>query len=225
MPTIPYKNSFGQKVKGTTTIVGNNCAWGARALQWWYHSKGLQGIEYKDIFKETGADVGTLAHKLITDYWLKQVILPDHGDKLYEGFSEEQLSLALQALDSFTKWQNNIRFEPYAMEINMVSEKYQYGLTPDIIGRFPDGLALVDLKTGNGIYDSHVLQMAAYFQGWHEVHPDEPLTEGIHVLRIGKENANFTHHWWQSLPPEAWEAFMLCKRLDEIHPVIEALIK
>jgi hypothetical protein len=221
MPTIKYVNSFGQKVKGTTTIIGNNCAWGSRALQWWYHSKGLQGIEYKDIFKETKADIGTAAHSLITDYHLVGKEVPDS----WSGLSTQDYGLALQALDSFRKWQKNMRFEPYMMEINMVSEHYQYGLTPDIIGQFPDGLALVDLKTGNSIYDSHVLQMAAYFQGWHEVHPDEPLTEGIHVLRIGKESANFSHHWWQELPPEAWEAFMLLKRLDEIHPVIEALVK
>jgi hypothetical protein len=208
-------------VKGTTNIIGNNLAWGARALQWWYHSKGLQGIEYKDIFKETGADVGTAAHSLITDYHLIGKDIPES----WEGLQHHEYEQAKQALDSFRKWQKNMRFEPYAMEINMVSERYQVGATPDIIGKFPDGLALVDLKTGNSIYDSHILQMASYFEIWHENHPLEPLTEGIHILRIGKENANFTHHWFASLPPEALEAFLLCKRLDEIHPIIEALIK
>jgi hypothetical protein len=221
MATIPYKNSLGQKVKGTTTILGNNCAWGSRGLQYWYWQKGFEGIEYKDIFKQTGADIGTCAHALITDYHLKNVAIPGS----WEGLLPDDFNKSVQALESFRKWQQNMKFEPYAMEINMVSEKYQYGLTPDIIGRFPGGLALVDLKTGNSIYDSHVLQMAAYFHGWHEVHPDELLTEGIHVLRIGKENANFTHHWWQALPPEALEAFLLCKRLDDIHPIIEGLIK
>jgi hypothetical protein len=221
LPTIPYKNSKGEKVKGTTTILGNNLAWGARALQWWYHSKGLEGIEYKDIFKHTGADIGTVGHALITDFFLKGKPIPD----TWVDMSDEDYGKARQALNSFMKWAENMRFEPYATEINMVSEKHQVGLTPDIIGRFPNGLGLVDLKTGNAIYDSHILQMSMYFNGWHEVHPDEPLTEGIHVLRIGKDNANFTHHWWQELPPEAFEAFLLCKRLEEIHPLIEALIK
>ncbi len=221
MPTIPYKNSLGQKVKGTTTILGNNLAWGTRGLMYWHWQKGFEGIDYKDIFKATGADIGTCGHALITDYHLKSKDIPE----VWPGLLPEEYEKAKQALESFQKWQKNMRFEPYAMEVNMVSEAGQYGLTPDIIGRFPDGLALVDLKTGNAIYDSHVLQMAAYFQGWHELHPDEPLTEGIHVLRIGKENANFTHHWWETLPPEAFEAFMLCRRLDEIHPLIEALIK
>jgi hypothetical protein len=221
MPTIKYKNSFDERVKGTTTIIGDNLAWGGRALQWWYWKKGYEGIDYKDIFKQTGADIGTCAHALITDYSLVGKPIPTS----WPGLNEEEYNQAVQALGSFEKWQRNSQFEPYKMEINMVSEHYQYGLTPDIIGRFPDGLALVDLKTGNGIYDSHILQMAAYFQGWHEIFPDEPLTEGIHILRIGKDNANFTHHWFASLPPEAWEAFTLCKRLDEIHPVIEKLIK
>ncbi len=221
MPTIPYKNVFGERVKGTTTIIGNNCAWGSRGLMYWHWQQGFAGIEYKDIFKQTKADIGTAGHGLITDYHLKGKDTPTE----WPGLTADEFALALQALDSFKKWQRNMRFEPYATEINMVSEEYQYGLTPDIIGRFPDGLALVDLKTGNSIYDSHILQMAAYFHGWHEIHPDEPLTEGVHVLRIGKESANFTHHWWAALPPEAWEAFTLLKRLDEIHPIIEKLVK
>jgi hypothetical protein len=188
---------------------------------YWHWQKGFEGIEYKDIFKHTGADIGTCAHALITDYSLVGKPIPTEWPLL----SEDEYKLAVQALGSFEKWQQMSQFKPYAMEINMVSEQYQYGLTPDIIGIFPEGKALVDIKTGNAIYDSHILQMAAYFNGWHELHPTEPLTEGIHVLRIGKENANFTHHWFASLPPEAFEAFLICKRLDEIHPLIEGLIK
>lgn len=221
MPTIAYRNSKGEKVKGTTTIIGDNCAWGARALQWWYWSKGYEQIEYKDIFKHTGAEIGTVGHALITDYYLKGIPIPEHWPEL----SDEDYEKAKQAMRSFIKWAENYRFKPYATEINMVSEEYQYGLTPDIIGEFPDGLGLVDLKTGNGIYDSHIIQMGAYFKGWHEKHPNEPLTQGIHVLRIGKENANFTHHWWAEFPPEVWEAFTLLKRLDEIHPIIKAMVK
>jgi hypothetical protein len=221
MPTIPYKNSKGQKVKGTTTIIGDNCSWGGRALQWWYWKQGYEGTDYKDIFKQTKADIGTCAHSLITDYHLQGKELPSE----WPGLTQDEFSQAKQALASFQKWQQGSRFEPYMMEINMVSEEYQYGLTPDIIGKFTDGLALVDLKTGGAIYDSHVIQMAGYFHGWHEIHPNEPLTEGIHIIRIGKENANFTHHWWANLPAEAWEAFLLLKRLDEIHPVIAELVK
>lgn len=221
MPTITYKNKEGKKVKGTTTIIGNNLAWGSRGLMYWHWQQGYNQIEYKDIFKQTGADIGTCGHALITDYFLIGKDIPDSWPGL-DAFEYDQ---AKQALASFVKWAEYSQFKPYATEINMVSENYQYGLTPDIIGEFPGGLALVDLKTGNSIYDSHVLQMAAYFQGWHEIHPDEPLVEGIHILRIGKETANFTHHWWASLPPEAWEAFTLCKRLDELHPIIERLVK
>ena len=221
MPTIPYKNSEGKKVKGTTTILGNNLAWGSRGLMYWHWQKGFEGIEYKDIFKHTGADIGTCAHALITDYYLKGKDMPLE----WPGLTHDEYDKAKQALESFKKWAGYSHFISHSTEINMVSEQHQYGLTPDIIGMFPEGLALVDIKTGNAIYDSHILQMAAYFHGWHELHPDEPLTEGIHVLRIGKENANFTHHWFASLPPEAFEAFLLCKRLDEIHPLIEGLLK
>lgn len=139
--------------------------------------------------------------------------------------TEEEYSKARQALQSFTKWADNQRFEAYDTEMNMVSENFQYGLTPDIIGMFrKEALGLCDLKTG-ALYDSHILQMAAYFQGWHELHPNEPLTEGVHILRINKDTAAFSHHWWQDLPLEAWEAFRLLRRLDEIHPTIEAMTK
>lgn len=221
MPTIPYKNIFGEKVKGTTTIISNNCAWGSRGLMYWHWQQGFNGIEYKDIFKQTKADIGTCAHALITDHYLYDIPIPES----WPGLTPEEYAQAKQALQSFVKWAEYSQFKPYATEINMVSEEYQYGLTPDIIGEFPNGLALVDLKTGNSVYDSHVLQMAAYFHGWHEIHPDEALTEGIHILRIGKETANFTHHWWAKLPPEAWEAFLCCRRLEELHPVIEKLVK
>jgi hypothetical protein len=218
MPTIPYKNKAGQKVKGVTTIIGNNLGWGTRGLMYWSWNCGMHQIQYKDMAKNA-ADSGTLCHYLCTDFYLQNLPL----DENYVGtFTEDQQTKAWQGLESFKAWFVNNRFTIYRAEVNLVSEEFQYGLTPDCIVKTDSGeLALVDLKTGKGPYESMLIQLAAYKHGWDENFPAEPLTQGFHLLRIGKEDASFHHHYWAELPG-AWDAFLHLRALEEIQQMLKA---
>lgn len=218
MPTIPYLNKDGKRLKGVTTIIGNNLGWSTRPLMWWAWDCGKKGIDYKDMAKDA-ADSGTLCHYLCTDYYLRNIPLDNAYVARYTG---DQQKKAWQGLESFKKWFDNNRFAIHRAEANLVSERHQFGLTPDVIVKTEEGkFALVDLKTGKGPYESHLIQMAAYKEGYEENYPDELITEGFHLLRIGKEDASFHHHYWEELPG-AWEAFLNLLNLEKLQAQLKA---
>lgn len=216
MPTILYFNKDGKRISGVTTFLGD-LGWSTRPLMFWSWDCGVKGIDYKNMAK-SAADSGTLCHYLCTDFYLRGFPI----DKSYVAqFTDEQQTKAWQGLESFKKWFENNKFTIYKAEMHLVSEKYQYGATPDCIVKEQNGkLALVDLKTGKGPYESMLIQLEAYKQAWEENFPDEPITEGYHLLRIGKEDASFHHHFWETLPEEAWGVF---ERLIYIHNAQKAL--
>ena len=84
--------------------------------------------------------------------------------------------------------------------------------------------SLFDLKTGSGIYEDHIMQLAAYRYLWSENRPDEPLEE-IHVVRVGKEDGSFTHRMipLKAIEP-AWEAFKHALALHQLHKKIKKLV-
>jgi hypothetical protein len=88
----------------------------------------------------------------------------------------------------------------------LVSEVYQFGGTPDAIGRVNGELCLLDWKTSNSVYSDYLLQLAAYRVLWEEINPDRPLMGGFHLLRFSKEHGDFAHHFYRDLS-EAWEMF------------------
>jgi hypothetical protein len=70
---------------------------------------------------------------------------------------------------------------------------------------------ILDLKTSKDVYPDHRIQLGAYGRLWAETYPDDAPT-GYHLLRVGKEDGSFAHHYWPSLSDE-WEAFLLLLKL------------
>ena len=91
------------------------------------------------------------------------------------------------------------KLEIVAQEMQLVSEQYRFGGTPDAIGMIRGELCLVDWKTSNGIYSDYLLQIAAYRLLWEENHPDQPLNGGFHLCRFSKEHGDFAHHYFREL--------------------------
>lgn len=222
MPTIDYRNKNGDRVSGTTTIIGSNLGWSKTPLCIWNynrgHDDGLSGRpqDYKGTMQRA-ADAGTICHAMIEANLKKEEYhIPEEV--------EEGIKLkAIQAFVSFTVWKGQNHLEVVALEPHLVSEIWQYGATPDCIARINDRLCLFDWKSSNSIHEEYALQIAAYRAAWEENHPDMLLEGGFHLLRIDKDTAGFDHIWRQELP-DAWESFLSCLNLHKRHKTVKGLI-
>jgi hypothetical protein len=132
---------------------------------------------------------------------------------------------ARQGFENYLKWEKGNRLTIIRQELQMVSEKYQFGGCPDAIGVDPAGrTCLIDWKTSNAVFQDYIIQLAAYKQLWDENHPDDPITGGFHLLRFSKEHADFVHHYWSEID-EAWEQFKLFRQAYEIDKQLKKRVK
>lgn len=213
MPTIQYRNKVGERVPGVTTVIGQNCGWSKKGLMYWAWDCGVKGLDYRKV-SDFAASAGTIAHEMI-EFDLK--------GKKFDGskYLPELVQKAETSYLNFLEWKDNMKFEIVEIEPHLVSEQFQYGLTPDVIPRVKNRLCIFDWKTGNDIYPDTLCQLEAYRRGWDEVHPDTPIEGGYHLIRLSKEEAAFVHYYWQELPG-AWEAYL---DLLDLHNRVKVLKK
>lgn len=196
MPAIIYKNEAGKRVPSVTGII-SMLGEGAKGLQYWYWKKGCDGLDFNEMPE---ADIGTIAHMML-DYDAK-------GKELdLSKFSSDQVAQARVSFENWQTWKDAYKPEIFATEVSLVSEKYQYGGTIDVVLNIGGNLAILDLKTGKDIYTSQIIQVCAgYHQLWNENFPGHPITGGTHLIRTGKELPMFVHHYYADFPL-AWEMF------------------
>ena len=152
---IIYKVLSGKRVPGTTTITGS-LGWSKHVLINWANRMGLQGIDTTK-YVDDKADIGTLAHKMVTDFL--------QGKKTdTDDYSKNQIAAADNSALSYFEWARGKKIKPILIEQPLVSESYLYGGMMDIYA-LVDGLPeLIDLKTGSGIYPEMLIQVGAYRQ-------------------------------------------------------------
>ena len=210
-PTGGYRNKEGKAVPGVTTIAGRFKDSGG--LLYWAceQGKAIQRGEISNLYdkRDQAADSGTLAHNFVEAH-IKKQDLPD-----FSQYPEEIVNQAWKGYENYLNWESMTKVEIIEVEIPLVSEEYQFGGTPDCIIKFNGELALGDFKTSNSVYVDYLLQLAAYNQLWHENYPDRPLKGGFHLLRFGKETADFAHHYYAELD-DAWEQFKLFRQAYDI---------
>lgn len=203
-PAGGYKTKDGVKVPGVTTVIEQ---WGInkRALNWYWWDQGRQGAEWnKPLEKE--AALGTLIHSWIESELrgLPMPIIPP-----------EQKERAENAMLGFYEWKDAMQLEVTGSELPLVSDKYGFGGTIDYPVKIKGRRAILDLKSSREIYIDHRVQLAAYGQLWNECFPND-IAMGHHLLRVGKEDGGFAHHFWPSLNDE-WEVFGHLLGLYELH--------
>ena len=152
-PHITYKNSKEKKVVGTTTAL-NILA--KPPLIPWAYNRGRAGLELYES-RDKAANIGTIIHARIMAYYLGYEI------DTYN-ITPEVWELSENSMKSFFEWAKPRNVKPKLIETPLISEKYQYGGTPDVYGEMDGELTLLDFKTGSGIYPEHFLQLAAYSQ-------------------------------------------------------------
>lgn len=212
-PRAGYFLKDGTKVPGTTTIIGRFKDSGG--LLHWAFKQGKSGAVRLYDEAEKAADIGTCAHGLV-ELHINGKPLDDLIDYAQTTLpNSEMRDKAWSAFRAYEAWAKNFKVQILHQEIQLVSERYRYGGTPDAIGIVGNALALLDWKTSNSVYSDYLIQLAAYRQLWEENNPDQPITGGFHLLRFAKEHGDFAHHYFPNLDT-AWRQFVLFREAYEI---------
>lgn len=149
---IRYRNSMNEIIPGVTTITGQL---NKPQLIIWANQLGLKGIDSTK-FRDEKAEIGTLAHALImADLRSEKFNTSDN--------SQNQINQAENSYLSWLEWRKGKKLEPIMIEKPLISEKYQYGGTPDYYGKVDNYIDLDDYKTG-GIYRESYIQTCGYVQ-------------------------------------------------------------
>jgi PD-(D/E)XK nuclease superfamily len=116
--------------------------------------------------RDAAADHGIAVHNTIASYVSNKSNVA-HNDPFIIAFSE---------------WQESSHFVPIASERLVFSHEHGFAGTADLIGTLNDGLALLDIKTGRGVYPEYKLQLAAYAVAWGEMSGHFPeVCMNLHV--------------------------------------------
>ena len=204
MPTQPYKTTAGERVPGVTTVLGAQLAWNKGAVMYWAWEQGRDGKDFRQT-KDDAADLGTRVHALIEQEM--------RGKRPPEIPKDCESSLL-----AFYEWRDAFKLESTGSEVALVSDLHRFGGTLDYPGLVQGRRVILDLKTSKETYPDHRMQLSAYGMLWNEHHPDDPVT-GYHLLRVGKGDGSFHHHYWPSLAKE-WEAFLLLRKLHDLQKEI-----
>jgi len=172
---IRYKNKEGKIVPGATTITN---ILNKPALIKWANRLGLQGID-SDKYRDEMADIGILAHYLTMMHLRKEE--PDISE-----YSQANIDKAENCLLSFYAWEKSNPLKPILLEQPLVSERYQYGGTIDLLAKINGDLVLIDFKTGKALYSEATYQVAAYKQLLHEANYS---VGRVILLRIGRDES------------------------------------
>ena len=202
-PREGYRLKDGRIVPGTTTICGR---WkDSGGLLYWAgqtgHRQGAAGLPfnlYGD--RDEAADVGTYIHALVE--W-------HINGETFSGEPEPDPSLDKAAVargrkgyQNFLRWEEQTGLFVVSWEKPLVSEKYAYGGTPDGLFEFKGKIAMGDWKSSKRVYADNLLQLAAYWIIWEENFPDQPITDGAHIVRFSKEYGDFEHRSFDNLDVE-----------------------
>ena len=222
-PKQGYRLADGARVPSVTTIISRFKDSGA-LMKWAYttgrehgFTEGRGGIAPTSLYEVSGkaADIGTAAHSMV-----EASIKGEHPEMVqdYINLSVDDRIKAKNAFAMYEEWAAQSSLVIVDQEMQLVSEKYRFGGTPDAIGEIGGKLCLVDWKTSNGVYSDYLLQLAAYRVLWDENNPDRQLTGGSHLCRFAKEFGDFAHHYYAELD-DAWTMFehlLSAYRLDQI---------
>ncbi len=191
-PKQGYRNAAGLVIPGTTDITGRFMD--RSRLLYWAYNRGKQG--HPQLYDDSALNIGTAVH-MMAELDLKGRPLDDIDYYIEQTFptDRESRSKAVSAYAAFRKWRDEFHVRAHIQEISLVSEKLQFGGTLDTVAVIRNGLGMVDFKTSSTgeVYEDMVLQLAAYGILWNETHPEEPLTEGYHLIVLPKDGSKPVH--------------------------------
>ena len=230
----------GNKVPGVTTILNalpkQLTKWAAEkaadhALNHWDELATLPPSErHKRIMWAHREDVtskgirGTRIHAL--------------GDKLAHGHDVTVPEDLVGPVEAYARFLDYWQIDVHATETPIGHTRYRYGGTADLwgsIGRLGISSALIDLKSGKGLYDETALQLAGYRYAdlWQPDGPSSeeelPDVEEVYVAHITPDDVRLVP---VEVTPETFRGFLyvfevskLLERLRDERPIGDALVR
>jgi hypothetical protein len=130
------------------------------------------------------------------------------------GVDAEMLNKATAAYNAFHEWAMGAKFNLMKSEHLLISEKHQFGGQIDVAA-VQGRRAIIDLKTSNGVYEDHKIQIAAYANLWNENYPQEPI-ENHYILQLGKDGGFAYYLLPDSVIEAGWQAFLHLRGLHDL---------
>ena len=214
-PDGGYRLDDNTRVPSVTTILGAFKDPGG--LMHWAYRLGLDG---KDLRKEQarGAAIGTLVHDMVEAHLVGEDVEAVIARSLLD---DDDLAKARRGFDGFRKWWDMASANVHAVEVPLVSQRFRFAGTLDAVATLGGELCVLDWKTSNRVYDSHLVQLAAYGALWEETHGERP--QGFHLCRFNKRSGGFAHHHFPDLEP-AWRQFRHLLEAHRLKTDIQQLI-
>lgn len=188
------------------------------ALIHWAWKQGLGGIDYRAT-RDSAGDIGTLIH-----FMAESVVLGTPRPVDVSEVSETDFEIAQKAEGNFIDWWQDVDGVAVASEAPLVSEAYQFGGTPDLIGRINHELCVVDYKTSKGVYADHIAQVAAYRQLWNESNPHNKCGVGAWIVRLDKKTGEVVPRHFPDITP-GWDAFVSLRHAYDYMADLERMVK
>lgn len=241
-PSKGYYNKSGIRVPGTTTIIKSSQS--AEGLVYWAWNIAYapyretramlekivqQGAvdsgtlhDCKTILakpdpdfrakRDNAANVGTIVHARI-DAWTRNM---QFDAKPYESPEIPDPAAASQiGFNAFLEWAGATKFKLVEAEMQLVSEEYNYGGTPDVM-MVREKTTVGDYKTGDLRPTSLLPQLAAYQHLLRE-HGHKIEDNGAHAMSINRETGGFIHRYFT--PEEVargWNVFTTMLKLHQL---------
>ena len=207
-----YRTADGKRVPSVTTVLG--CI----AKPWlvaWANRLGLQGINSTEYVDEA-AGAGTITHKAI-EADLKGE--PMNAELIAE-FSDEERTLGRVAWAAYRTWRRQHEIEPIFIEHQLVSERMRVGGTVDLFACIDGRRAVIDFKTSVRVYESHVVQLAAYRELLEE---QGYQVDEVRVVLLPREPLTLEHEGERALEDtrHALDVFRAARALYEAQRVME----
>jgi hypothetical protein len=211
-PKEGYKLADGTPVPGTTTIISRFKDSGP--LLFWAFKRGKEGAVR--LYDDTATDIGTHVHACV-EADLHGRALPEFPRE----FTDEMRNAARNGFENYVREVRRTKAFFMPLEVQLVSEEYQFGGTPDAMVEFDGIIDVGDWKTSNAVYLDHVIQGAAYRQLWNETHPRQPA-QGFRLYRFAKESGAFSEHYYgPEILDLAFRQFLLFREAYENDKVLK----
>lgn len=220
MPTIPYKDSKGNRLPGVTTVL-SNLGWSKDALIYWSWNEGREGRDYRKTRDDAG-NLGTLLHAAV-EADIHGQDWPSVPIEMEEQFNNAMLG--------WLHWKDMVQFNVIQTEVSLIDEILGFGGTLDLMA-IMNKPVLGDLKTSKGgVYPEFKIQIASYGYLWRNAQwqvvngkliewkmPQD--FESYALLQIGKDDASFHYHSFHQLD-EAWEVFKCLLTIHKLKKVLK----
>lgn len=171
----------GEKIPGVTTILN---ALPKQLKQWAADCAANYAVEKWDELAEQSLtrrlDAIRYAHRdVVGEAALRGQEIHGYGEKLAKGETVDIPDEYRGPAQAYARWLDRWEVEPVATEAAIVNLTHRYGGRGDLwatVGKRDGALCYLDIKTGKNVYESTVLQIAAY-DGAELWQPDGPDSE------------------------------------------------